>query len=476
MTPEYLSSLRARLFRKKTVPQLIEDTCGEHALRRVLSRFEIVLFGIGAVIGTGIFVITGVAAARFSGPALILSFLLAGVVCLFAALCYAEFAAMVPVAGSAYTYSYASLGELWAWIIGWDLILEYAVAVAAVAIGWSAYLKTLLDNAGLVLPAALVNPPGVEGGMINLPAILIIALITGLLISGVKESARFNTVIVLIKVAVVLLFLYLGAGHINPANYTPFFPFGWQGVITGAAIVFFAFIGFDAVSTSAEEVKDPGKDLPFGIIVSLLICTALYIAVAAVLCGIVPYYTLNNAAPVAYSLYQIGITWGAVLVSIGALFGITSVLLVLLFGQTRIFFAMARDGLLPKSMRVVHPSLHTPVRATLAVAVPVAIVSSLLPLQVIAELVNIGTLAAFILVCAGIIVLRRTQPDAPRPFKAPLVPLLPIICIGFCFSLILALPVITHIRFVVWLAIGIVVYALYSAKHSRLYNNEPVEC
>jgi basic amino acid/polyamine antiporter, APA family len=468
--------VRERIFQKKTIAQLIEDTCGEHSLKRVLSRFEIVLFGIGAVIGTGIFVITGIAAAKYSGPALVISFLIAGMVCLVAALCYAEFAAMVPVAGSAYTYSYASLGEIWAWIIGWDLILEYSVAVAAVAIGWSAYMVNLLKNIGLVLPPALVNPPGVEGGIINLPAIVIIALITCLLITGVKGSARFNAVIVLVKVAVILLFLYLGFSHINMANYIPFFPFGWQGVVTGAAIVFFAYIGFDAVSTSAEEVKDPQKDLPFGIITALVICTILYVAVAIVLCGIVPYYTLNNAAPVANALDQIGITWGGALVSVGALFGITSVILVLLFGQTRIFFAMARDGLLPKGLKWIHPVLRTPVRATLIVAVGVALMSSLLPLQAIAELVNIGTLAAFILVSAGIIVLRRTQPGAPRPFKAPFVPLLPLVCIGFCFYLILALPTITHIRFIVWLIIGLIVYALYSARHSRLYTHEDVEC
>jgi APA family basic amino acid/polyamine antiporter len=286
-----------RIFRTKPIRQLVESTEGEHALKRVLNPFELVLFGIGAVVGTGIFVITGVAAANFTGPAIVVSFIIAGIVCLFAALCYAEFAAMVPVAGSAYTYSYASLGEIWAWIIGWDLFLEYSVAVAAVAIGWSGYVVNLLEEVGITLPAALVNPPGVAGGLINLPAVLIIAAITALLILGVKESARINTVIVVIKVAVVLLFLYLGFSRIDPVNWDPFLPFGWTGVVTGAAIVFFAYIGFDAVSTTAEEVKNPQRDLPIGILGSLLIATVMYVAVSLVLTGIVPYTELNVPAP-----------------------------------------------------------------------------------------------------------------------------------------------------------------------------------
>ncbi len=461
-----------RIFRKKSIAKLVAGTGGEHALKRVLSPFELVLFGIGAVVGTGIFVITGVAAANYSGPALVVSFIISGIVCLFAALCYAEFAAMVPVAGSAYTYSYASLGEIWAWIIGWDLFLEYSVAIAAVAIGWSGYVVNLLREIGITLPAALVNPPGVEGGLINLPAILIIAAITGLLILGVKESARVNTVIVMIKVAVILLFLYLGFSHINPANWSPFMPFGWSGVVTGAAIVFFAYIGFDAVSTTAEEVRNPQRDLPIGILGSLVIATALYIAVSLVLTGIVSYTELNVPAPVAFALDQIGIPWGGALVSVGALLGITSVLLVLLFGQTRIFFAMSRDGLLPGIFRKVHPVFRTPVNVTLLVGLITAAISSLLPLESVAELVNVGTLAAFIIVAAGVIVLRRTEPDVPRPFRVPFVPVVPLLTIVSCAYLIVALPTITHLRFVIWLLIGLVVYFTYSNRRSGLAAEE----
>ncbi|MDI6875594.1 MAG: amino acid permease [Methanomicrobiales archaeon] len=457
-----------RILQTKPISQLVEGTKGEHALKRVLNPFELVLLGIGAIVGTGIFVITGVAAANYSGPALVVSFLIAGTVCLFAALCYAEFAAMVPVAGSAYTYTYASLGEIWAWIIGWDLILEYAVAIAAVAVGWSGYVVNLLAAGGITLPAALVNPPGVAGGTVNLPAILIIAAITALLIVGVKESARVNAVIVTIKLAVVALFLYLGYSRIQPVNWTPFMPFGWGGVITGAAIVFFAYIGFDAVSTAAEEVKNPQRDLPIGILGSLLVATALYVLVSLVLTGIVPYTELNVPAPVAFALDRVGIPWGGALVSVGALLGITSVLLVLLFGQTRIFFAMSRDGLLPSTFKEVHPVFRTPVKVTLLVGLVTATISSLLPLQAIAELVNIGTLAAFIIVAAGVIVLRRTQPDAPRPFRTPLVPFIPLLCIASCLALVLALPTVTHLRFVLWLALGLVLYRFYGIRHSRL--------
>lgn len=455
-----------RIFRIKSVRQLVESTGGEHALKRVLNPFELVLFGIGAVVGTGIFVITGVAAANFAGPGLVVSFVVSGIVCLFAALCYAEFAAMVPVAGSAYTYSYVSLGEIWAWIIGWDLFLEYSVAVAAVAIGWSGYVVNLLQALGITLPAALVNPPGVAGGLVNLPAILIIAAITVLLIHGVKESARINTVIVVIKIAVILLFLYLGFSHISPGNWNPFLPYGWDGVVTGAAIVFFAYVGFDAVSTTAEEVRNPQRDLPIGIIGSLLVATVLYVAVSLVLTGIVPYTELNVPAPVAFALDRIGIPWGGALVSVGALLGITSVLLVLLFGQTRIIFAMSRDGLLPAPFGKVHPVYRTPVNVTLLVGLVTAAIASLLPLGSVAELVNIGTLAAFIIVSAGVIVLRRTRPEIPRPFRVPFVPVIPLLAILSCSLLILALPTVTHLRFVIWLLIGLGVYFTYGSRRS----------
>jgi APA family basic amino acid/polyamine antiporter len=457
------------LFRTKAVSELIEGTKEEGGLKKVLGPLELILLGIGAIVGTGIFVITGVVAAYYTGPALVLSFIFSGFVCALAALCYAEFSAMVPVAGSAYTYSYASLGELIAWIIGWDLILEYSVAIAAVAIGWSGYIAETFHVAGIDLPAALINPPGVEGGIINLPAILIITVITGLLIVGVRESAGVNNVIVSIKIFVVLLFIFLGVSHINPANWTPFMPYGWQGVFTGAAIVFFAYIGFDAVSTAAEEVRKPEKDLPIGIIGSLSISTVLYIAVSVVLTGIVSYLLLKNTnAPIAFALEEIGIAWGSEVVAIGALCGITSVLLVLLFGQSRIFFAMSRDGLLPKFFSTIHPRFRTPVRVTLLVGTVTAIISSLLPLETVAELVNIGTLAAFIIVSAGIIILRRTQPELERPFRVPFVPVLPIICIIACGILVLSLPTVTHLRFVIWLLLGLGLYFAYGKFHSAL--------
>ena len=465
-------------FRTKTIQKLMECTGGENALKKVLSPLDLTLMGIGAIIGTGIFVITGVVAANYSGPALVISFIISGTVCAFAALCYAEFASMVPVAGSAYTYGYASLGEIWAWIIGWDLILEYSVSIAAVAIGWSGYMTSLAAGIGITVPAAIVNPPGVAGGIVNLPAIIIILLITCVLVIGVKESARVNTVIVLVKLVVILLFLYLAFGHIRPVNWVPFMPFGWSGVIAGAAIVFFAYIGFDAVSTAAEEVKNPQRDVPIGILSSLAISTVLYIAVSAVLTGIVPYTAFaTTSAPVAFALGEIGIFWGSALVSVGAICGITSVLLVLLYGQTRIFFAMSRDGLLPPVFREIHPVFRTPIKVTILVGAVTAILASLLPLTTIAELVNIGTLAAFIIVSFGVIVLRRTQPDIPRPFRCPLVPLVPALCVISCLYLIVALPTLTHLRFVIWLAIGLVIYFLYSRHHSRINEDtSSLEC
>jgi APA family basic amino acid/polyamine antiporter len=457
------------LLRTKPVKELVEATRKEGGLKKVLGPLELILLGIGAIVGTGIFVITGVVAAYYSGPALVLSFVFSGLVCVVAALCYAEFAAMVPVAGSAYTYSYAALGEIWAWIIGWDLILEYSVAIAAVAIGWSGYVTETLHLIGLELPPALINPPGTAGGLVNLPAVLIIAGITCLLIIGVRESARINNVIVAIKLTVIVLFLILGIPHINPANWHPFMPYGLQGVFTGAAIVFFAYIGFDAVSTAAEEVRDPQKDLPLGIIGSLSISTLLYIVVSMVLTGLVSYLLFKGTnAPVAFALEEIGITWGSELVAVGAICGITSVLLVLLYGQSRIFFAMARDGLLPKFFSTLHPRFSTPVKVTLLVGIVTASIASLLPLEAVAELVNIGTLAAFIIVAAGVVVLRRTQPALERPFRVPLVPLTPVLCIISCGYLILSLPTITHIRFVLWLIIGLAIYMTYGRHHSIL--------
>ncbi len=469
MTWEAFTRTCRGLFRTKPIGRMLREAEGEHRLKKVLGPVELILFGVGAIIGTGIFVITGIAAANYSGPALVVSFIIAGLVCAAAALCYAEFATIVPIAGSAYTYSYASLGELWAWIIGWDLILEYSVSIAAVAIGWSGYMAALLKEAGVLLPPEFTNPPGLHGGIVNIPAILIIVLITVLLCIGVKESARVNTAIVAIKVSVVLLFIFLAFSHINPVNWNPFMPYGWSGVITGAAIVFFAYIGFDAVSTTAEEVKNPERDLPVGIIGSLIICTILYIAVSAILTGVVPYLEFRDTtAPVAYALVRIGIDWGSALVSVGAICGITSVLLVLLYGQTRIFFAMARDGLLPKIFGTVHPVLRTPVKITVTVGAITAVLAGFLPLNLIAELVNIGTLAAFMIVAAAVIVLRRIEPELKRHFRCPFVPWVPLFCIVSCFGLIIALPTVTHLRFVIWLAIGLLIYLLYGRLHSNI--------
>lgn len=347
------------------------------------------------------------------------------------------------------------------------MILEYAVAIGAVAIGWSGYIVNLIKGAGINLPAAIINPPGVNGGFVNLPAILIIGVITCVLIAGVKESTRFNNIIVIVKIAVVLLFIALGAFHIKPQNWHPFIPYGWNGVFKGAAIVFFAYIGFDAVSTAAEEVKNPQKDLPKGIIYSLIICTVLYIIVAAILTGVLPYFKYKEtAAPVAYALQQIGINWGSALVSVGAVCGITSVLLVMLFGQTRIFYAMSRDGLLPKVFGEVHTKFGTPVKSTILVGVITSLIAGFTSIGEVAELTNIGTLAAFIIVSASVIVLRIKRPDIERPFKCPLVPILPLISIAFCGYLIIMLPTITKWRFIIWLGLGLIIYFSYSVKHS----------
>jgi basic amino acid/polyamine antiporter, APA family len=467
--------MQQNLFRKKSIDQLLAQSKGEgngKSLKKVLGAFELTMLGVGAIIGTGIFVLTGIAAANYSGPALIISFMISGVACGFAGLCYAEFAAMVPVAGSAYTYGYAALGEIWAWIIGWDLILEYAVAIAAVAIGWSGYMVSLLESVGIHLPPALLNAPGIQGGMINLPAILIIAALTALLIRGVSESAKFNNIIVSIKLCVVLLFICIGVFHIHTVNWTPFMPYGWSGVFKGAAIIFFAYIGFDAVSTAAEEVKNPQKDLPIGIIASLVICTILYIVVSAILTGMVPYLQFKEtAAPVAFALQQIGLNWGSALVSVGAVCGITSVLLVMMFGQTRVFFAMSRDGLLPKVFGEVHPKFGTPVKSTLLVGVVTALTAGITPIGIVAELTNIGTLAAFIIVSISIIVMRKTRPDIKRSFKAPFSPVVPGLAVLFCGFLITQLPMITMIRFVVWLAIGSIIYFSYG-RHNSILNTD----
>lgn len=455
------------IFRTRSIESMLAQTQGKKALKKVLGAFELMMLGIGAIVGTGIFVLTGVAAADHAGPALILSFVFSGITCSFAALCYSELAAMIPVAGSAYTFGYVGLGEIWAWMIGWDLLMEYMVAVSAVAVGWSGYIVALIEASGVKLPATLINPPGQNGGLINLPAVLILLLITIFLLKGVSESAKLNNILVIVKIGVVILFIVLGAGHIKPANWHPFFPYGVGGVFKGAAVIFFAYIGFDAVSTAAEEVKNPQRDLPIGIVGSLLICTVLYIIVSAVLTGVLPYYEYKgSAAPVALALQKIGISWGSALVSVGAVAGLTSVLLVMTYGSTRILFSLSRDGLIPQVFSEVHPKFGTPVKSTVLVGIIVMILSGFIPLGELATLTNIGTLFAFIIVSASVIVLRKKRPDVVRPFSCPGVPVTPAISMVFCGYLIWNLPNFTKMVFIIWLCIGFVIYFSYGKSHS----------
>lgn len=468
-----------RAFRTKSIEQIHRDCDNQpHKLKRTLSLFDLTALGIGAIIGTGIFVLVGTAAVGDgdrpgAGPALALSFVLSGAACLLAALCYAEFASMIPAAGSAYTYTYATLGELFAWITGWSLVLEYGIACVAVSIGWSGYLVSILERVGVHLPPMLINAPH-EGGFINLPAVLIVLALTVLLVIGIKESARVTGVIVVLKIAVVLFFIVVGTFAVEPANWHPFMPNGFAGVGAAAAVIFFAYIGFDAVSTTAEEARNPQRDVPIAIILSLAICTVLYIAVALVLTGIVPYSRIHVKAPVAEALNSAGIRWGGALVAIGAVAGITSVLIVMLLGQIRVFYAMSRDGLLWPWLAAVHPRYGTPHHATLITGVGVAILAGFVPIGVAAELTNIGTLFAFTLVCGAVLVLRKTRPDLKRPFRAPFVPLLPILGIAACLGLIGFLPPITWVGFLVWAAVGLILYALYGFRHSKLGKQAPV--
>ena len=474
------------------------DAQGERTLKRTLGPFNLVTLGIGAIIGAGIFVLTGQAAALHAGPAVPISMALVGVACAFAGLCYAEMASAVPVAGSAYTYSYATMGELIAWIIGWDLVLEYAAGAATVGVGWSGHLVSLLNLFGIHLPANLTNSPTVwcttgqvqsavagcahtglnmTGALINLPAVFIVALMSTILVIGIKESARVNNVIVILKVMIVLVIIAIGLANINPSNWKPFIPpntgewgtFGWSGVLRGAGLVFFAYIGFDAVSTAAQEAKRPQRDMPIGILGSLAICTLLYVAVSAVLTGIVPYNELNQAAPVAYAMEKIGAPyWVRVSIDVGAVLGLGSVILVMLLGQSRVFYSMSRDGLLGRWAGQVHPKFRTPYLSTIFTGIAVGIATGMLPLQLLGQLVNIGTLLAFVLVCAGVLILRKTRPDLERPFKTPLVPLVPILGILCCLGLMLTLPGDTWLRLLVWLVIGFVIYFGYSRHHSVL--------
>ncbi|MDD4484522.1 MAG: amino acid permease [Methanoregula sp.] len=468
---------RHPIFKKKPIDSF--GTSGR-TLTRTLSAFDLVMLGIGAIIGMGIFVLSGIVAGLHAGNALPLSFVIAGIACIFAALCYAEFASMVPVAGSAYTYCYITLGEIWAWIIGWDLILEYGLAVSAVAIGWSGYFNALLRSAGIVIPPVFLSPPGTGEGLINLPAVLIVLCLSVLLVRGTKKSARVNAVIVAIKIAVILIFVVIGMFSINPANWTPFLPpAGWLGVFSGAAIIFFAFTGFDAVVTAAEETKNPQKSLPVGLIGSLVVCIVLYLLLGLVLTGVVPVAEFSGTgamtAPIPYALERMGVTWGIAVVTIGALCGMTSVILVMLFGQSRVFFAMSRDGLLPAVFSEVHGTTDTPVKVILITGILTACVAGFFPLQIVAELVNMGTLVAFAIVAAGILLLRARRPDIERPFCCPGIPCIPLLCIGSCAFLIFNLNRLAHLMFIVWLCIGLVIYFLYGL-HRNSSRDGRVSC
>ncbi len=490
--------MASRLFAKKPLKLLLEEMAGEHRLRRVLGPIHLTSLGVGAIIGAGIFVATGAAAHNVAGPALMLSYVVAGITCVFAALCYAEFASMVPVAGSAYTYAYATLGELFAWIIGWDLVLEYAVGSATVATGWSGYFQNVVSKIGYELPLALRESPlrydatvgqfVSTGSLFNLPAVVIVAVVTLILVKGIRESASFNAAMVMVKVAAVLFVIGVGAFFIDPANWRPFAPMGWTGLnffgmhvagqtdpggspigmLAGAAIIFFAYIGFDSVSTHTEEAKNPQRDVPIGIVASLLICTVLYIAVVAVLTGMVRYDQIDVAAPVSRAFQQIGIGWAEGLIAAAGVAGITSVLLVMMLSGPRVFLAMARDGLVPPFFGDVHPRFRTPWKATIVIGMFVTVLAGFLPIDALLHLTNIGTLLAFVIVCAAVLIMRRTNPDADRPFRAPLVPLTPILGIGCCLLLMFSLPAANWWRLGVWLLIGFLIYFAYGRHHSTL--------
>ena len=486
---------------------------GQGTLRRALGATNLTMLGVGAIIGAGIFVLTGTAAAQYAGPAIVLSFVLAGLGCLFAGLCYAEFAAMIPIAGSAYTYGYATLGEFIAWIIGWDLILEYLFGAATVAVGWSGYFVEFLASFGLHLPASLASAPmTVEGthtlvrsqlcvdpsgavvnlaegiacaapnvvvqGVMNLPAVVLVLLMTALLVIGIKESARFNNLMVVVKLAIVLLVIGFGFAFVNSDNWTPFIPqntgtfgeFGWSGIVRGAGVVFFAYIGFDAVSTAAQETRNPQRDLPIGILASLAICTVLYILMALVMTGLAPYTSLDVPHPVFVAIDAAGpsLAWLGSLINIGAIAGLSSVVLVMLMAQPRIFYAMSRDGLLPPVFGKIHPRFQTPYITTIITGLVCALVAGTFPIGLLGELVSIGTLLAFVIVCGGVLVLRYRRPNIARPFRTPLVPLVPILGILICGYMMTGLPGDTWLRLIVWMLIGIVIYFAYGIRHSRI--------
>jgi len=478
------------LFRRKSVTDLQTEAATDHSLKRALSALNLTALGIGAIIGTGIFVLTGTVAALNSGPAVVLSFALAGVASIFAALCYSEFASLVPMAGSAYTYGYATLGELIAWIIGWDLVLEYALGAVTVAIGWSGYVVSFLHDVGVDMPCALSAARGTMvachdgtqvAAVFNLPAVIIIALVTTLLVIGIKESATANNVIVFIKLAVVVLFILFATHAVNPANWHPFIPpqtvkdgvpvageFGWSGVFTGAAIVFFAYIGFDAVSTAAQEARNPQKDMPIGIIGSLLICTVLYILVSGIATGVMSYTELNVPDPIAVVADRAGLGWMSTLIKLGAIAGLSSVILVMLLGQSRVFYSMSRDGLLPPFINKVHPKFQTPYLTSIVTGVVVAFFAAILPIRDAASLVSIGTLLAFVIVSIGILVLRVREPNLPRVFKTPWVWFVAPAGAFSAAYLMKSLPPVTWERLLIWFVIGMVIYFSYGVRKSKL--------
>jgi len=485
----------SRLFARKPLELLLEEMKGEHRLRRVLGPVHLTSLGIGAIIGAGIFVATGAAAHNVAGPALMMSYVVAGITCVFAALCYAEFASMVPVAGSAYTYAYATLGELFAWIIGWDLVLEYAVGSATVATGWSGYFQNVLAKLGYVLPKTLQSSPWrydqgrfvLTGSYINLPAVVIVLIITIILVKGIQESASFNAAMVMIKVAAVFLVIIVGAFYIDKINWHPFAPYGWTGLnffgktiagqtnaggqpvgmLAGAAIIFFAYIGFDSVSTHTEEARNPQRDVPIGIVVSLIVCTILYILVVAVLTGMVKYDQLDINAPVSLAFKTKGVGWAEGIIALAGVAGITSVLLVMMLSGPRVFLAMARDGMVSKSFfGDVHPKFRTPWKSTILIGCGVIVMAGLLPIDALLLLTNIGTLFAFVIVCAAVLIMRKLYPDAKRPFRCPWVPFVPVMGVLACLMLMFSLPWDNWVRLFGWMAIGLCIYFFYSRKHS----------
>ncbi|WP_440329144.1 amino acid permease [Mitsuokella multacida] len=453
------------IFRTKSIAAYKADAHQSH-LKRAMGSLDVTLLGIGVIVGTGIFVLTGVAAAKYAGPALMLSFLLASIACGFVSMAYSELASMVPVAGSAYAYAYTSVGEFFAWLVGWNLVLEYSVGASAVAGGWSAYVVGLLKTAGIELPAAWTTVPA-DGGIVNLPAVLITLFLTCLLVRGVRESVPVNKVLVGVKLAAIFLFLFLAAPSVDPTNWEPFMPFGFSGVSAGAAVIVFAYLGVDSIATAAEETKNPAHDMPTGIIASLLICTVLYIAVTAVMTGNVPYTELDNAEPVAFVLRELGYRFGSALVGTGAIAGLTTVLLVMMYAQTRAFFAMSRDGLIPQSVCKIHPRFATPHRITIIVGIAVAIISGFTPINVIAEMCSVGTLFAFIISSIGVMVMRRKYPDLPRPFRCPAIYVVGTLAIVSCGYIMYNLSSMTWERFWIWSALGILIYFLYGYRHSR---------